>query len=94
MGTNNFLKYFIIYILFINLISFLSMYIDKQKAKKGKQRIREKTLLILIALGGWVGGPIGMKLFRHKTKKDKFVLGVPIIIIIEIICMIILIFIT
>lgn len=83
------IKNIIIYILTINIISFISMYIDKKRAKNSKWRIKENTLLIIIALGGWVGGPLGMKVFRHKTKKQKFVFGVPFIIIAEIACFII-----
>jgi len=44
------IKNIIIYLLIINIIGFLSMYIDKQKAKKGKWRIPEKTLFIITAL--------------------------------------------
>lgn len=83
------LKNIAIYILIINLISFLSMYIDKQKAKKNKWRIKESTLLILVAIGGWIGAPLGMYLFKHKTKKTKFVIGIPAIIITEVVCVII-----
>ena len=42
----------IIYLVAINIISFLAMFIDKRKAKRGKQRIPEKNLFILVALGG------------------------------------------
>ena len=61
------------------------MYIDKQKAKKGKWRIPEKTLFIITALGGGIGTISGMYTFRHKTKKLKFTIGLPVILILEII---------
>ncbi len=73
-----------VYLLSMNLISFLAMYIDKKKAKKGKWRISEWTLFMLVILGGGVGGIAGMKLFRHKTKKAKFYIGFPAILIIQI----------
>ena len=60
------------------------MYIDKEKAKKGEWRIKENTLLAITLLGGGVGTISGMYLFRHKTKKMKFVIGFPVILIAEI----------
>lgn len=76
-------KNIVIYLILINLITFLAMYIDKRKAKKGKRRIPEKTLFILVGLGGGIGGILGMYLFRHKTKKTRFVVGFPAILIFE-----------
>ncbi len=72
-----------IYLLIINLIGILIMYIDKRKAKYGKWRIPEKTLLIIALLGGSVGTIIGMYAFRHKTQKLKFIFGFPTILISE-----------
>ena len=78
------LKYVIIYLLAINLIGFLAMFIDKQKAKKGAWRIPEKSLFILTLIGGGVGTIAGMYTFRHKTKKLYFTIGFPVILITEI----------
>ena len=78
-------KNIIIYLIIINLIGFSAMYIDKQKAKKGKWRIPEKTLFIITALGGGLGTIAGMYTFRHKTQKIAFVIGFPLITILEII---------
>ncbi len=75
----------IIYLLIINVVAFLAMWIDKRKAQKGKWRISETTLLMLAVLGGSIGGMIGMYTFRHKTKKKRFTIGMPAILIIEII---------
>ena len=75
----------IIYLLVINLIGLLIMYIDKKKAKYGRWRIQEKTLLIIALLGGSIGTIAGMYLFRHKTQKLKFTLGFPTILISEMI---------
>ena len=74
----------IIYLITINLITLLAMYIDKRKAKKVRRRIPEKTLFTLVALGGGIGGIAGMYIFRHKTKKSRFVFGFPAILILEI----------
>lgn len=76
---------FIIYLVIINTITFLAMLIDKQKAKRGGYRISEKTLITLVLLGGGIGGIIGMYLFHHKTKKPRFYIGFPVILVLEII---------
>lgn len=55
-----------------NILLFLLMWFDKNQARKRKQRIPEKTLLLLAFLGGPVGGIAGMNIFRHKTKHDYF----------------------
>ena len=65
----------IIYLIFINLLAFFLMGIDKRKAKKGRHRISEKHLFIPVLLGGAFGGIVGMKIFHHKTKKRKFIFG-------------------
>lgn len=84
------LKNILIYLVAINLITFITMYIDKKKAKWGEWRIKESTLFTLVFLGGGIGGIAGMYLFRHKTKKTRFVIGFPLILITEVICAIIL----
>ena len=64
------------------------MYIDKQKAKKAKRRIPEKTLFGLAFFGGAIGGIAGMYIFRHKTKKSRFIIGFPAILILQILVII------
>ena len=81
-------KNIIIYFIIINILGFLIMFIDKQKAKKGKWRIPEKTIFIVTALGGGIGTIAGMYSFRHKTQKVGFVVGLPLITIVEIIAII------
>ena len=85
---DNLVLYIILYLIFINLITFLAMYIDKKKAENGGWRIKETTLFMLALIGGEIGGIVGMYKFRHKTKKYKFVIGFPIIIIIHILIII------
>ncbi len=77
-------KNIIIYLFIINLIAFLSMLIDKKKAKLGKWRIPENTLFLYAFLGGTIGSIIGMQVFRHKTKKAKFKYGMPALLILQI----------
>ena len=79
------LKNIIIYLIAINIIGFLAMLIDKRKAQKGSWRIREQTLFYITFLGGGFGTIAGMYLFRHKTKKLRFTIGFPVILISEII---------
>ena len=78
------LKNVIICLIIINIIGFLAMFIDKRKAIKGAWRIPEKTLFLFTLLGGGIGTIAGMYIFRHKTKKLKFTVGFPVILITEI----------
>lgn len=87
------LKNLIIYLLVINIIGFIAMGIDKFKAKKGYWRIPEGTLMTICLIGGGIGTIAGMYTFRHKTKKLKFTVGMPTILIAEIVLMIYLLFI-
>lgn len=82
------IKNILIYLLIINLIGFYMMWSDKRKAKKGKWRIPEQTLFIVTALGGGIGTIAGMYKFRHKTQKLKFTIGLPTLVILEIILII------
>ena len=67
----------------INLIAFFAMVNDKYRAAAGKWRIPEKTLFVMAALGGSLGGICGMYVFRHKTKHKKFSVGFPAIFILQ-----------
>ena len=78
------MKYWTIYLCFANMIAFLFYGIDKTKAKKNRWRIPEKILLGTAFIGGSVGAYAGMQVFRHKTQKAKFYLGVPIIFLIQV----------
>ena len=82
------IKYAIIYLIIINLAGFLAMSIDKRRAKKGEWRIKEGTLFLITLLGGGIGTISGMYIFRHKTKKLKFTIGLPTIFITENVLMI------
>ena len=77
-------KNFVIYLIIINLIGFYVMWSDKRKAKKGRWRIPENTLFLITLLGGGIGTIVGMYTFRHKTQKIQFVIGFPVITILEI----------
>ena len=84
VGIEKILLYFII----INVIGFLAMAIDKWKAKNNAWRIPENTLFSITVLGGGIGTIAGMYVFRHKTKKPKFTIGMPVILVLEIVLVI------
>ena len=72
------------YLLAINIVSFFLYGIDKYKAKKGRWRISEATLLMMAVIGGSIGAWAGMRLWHHKTMHKKFKYGIPIIIIMQV----------
>lgn len=74
----------IIYFAGVNLLGFLSMGIDKKRAKNHEWRISEAVLFFFAIIGGSIGSLLGMKLFRHKTKHKKFTIGIPIILVLQI----------
>ena len=67
----------------INVLAFSLMGIDKQRARRHLWRIPEKTLFLIVLLGGGIGGTFGMFFFRHKTKHWYFRLGFPVIAVLE-----------
>lgn len=74
----------VIYLSTINLFAFSLMGIDKEKARKGAWRIPEKHLFLSVILGGSVGGILGMRFFRHKTKHWYFKYGFPLIFLLQV----------
>ena len=76
--------YILYYLIAINVINFLIYGIDKFKAKKGKLRIPESTLLLLAIIGGSIGAWFGIKVWHHKTLHKKFKYGIPLIVIAQI----------
>lgn len=70
---------FLTYLIVINIITFITIIIDKRKARKKNYRISENILIFLSIIGGSLGIILAMTVFRHKTKKKKFYIGVPII---------------
>ena len=72
------------YLLAVNITSFFLYGIDKYKAKKGRWRISEATLLLMAVIGGSIGAWVGMRIWHHKTMHKKFKYGIPVIIIMQI----------
>ena len=77
-------QYSMYYLLAINALSFILFGLDKYKAKKGKWRISEATLLMMAVIGGSIGAWAGMRLWHHKTMHMKFKYGIPAIIILQV----------
>lgn len=75
----------LVYAAVINFAAFAAYGVDKRRAKKDLWRIPEKTLFLLAVLGGSPGALLGMRAFRHKTRKKKFTLGVPIILVLQVV---------
>lgn len=74
----------ILYFIGVNLVSFVLMLVDKRKAVKQQYRIPERTLWALAVLGGALGIYLGMQKFRHKTKHTSFVVGMPLLLLVNI----------
>ena len=73
------------YLITVNILTFAVYGIDKLKAKKGKWRIPEASLLGLAVIGGSIGAYFGIKVWHHKTLHKKFKYGIPAIIILQIV---------
>ena len=77
--------YLLNYLVLINVITFIVYGIDKLKAKKGRWRIPESTLLLLAIIGGSIGAWYGVKVWHHKTLHKKFTYGIPLILAVQLV---------
>ena len=80
MDISAFITIFVI----INVLAYLIMRIDKNNARNGKKRISEASLLTLAAVGGSIGVLVSMHILHHKTRKKRFKIGVPLILLLQI----------
>lgn len=80
--------YLMIYLCFINLICFLAFGFDKNRANRDKWRLKNGLLLGLSFIGGALGGLIGMKVFRHKTKKTYYKMGLSLMILMQVLILV------
>jgi len=78
----------LIYLSIINIIGFLSMGFDKFKAKHEMWRTKEQTLFVIAIIGGSIGSILGMYIFRHKTQHTNFTIGMPVILMTQIVSVI------
>ncbi|MBR6331683.1 MAG: DUF1294 domain-containing protein [Dehalococcoidales bacterium] len=74
---------FIYYLIFISIVAIVVTIYDKLIAGSDKRRVPEKTLLIIAALGGSVAMYITMQIIRHKTQHKKFMIGIPVIMVVQ-----------
>jgi uncharacterized membrane protein YsdA (DUF1294 family) len=72
-----------LWLMLMSLVLFVVMGADKRRAKAGVWRVPEKTLFLLALLGGAIGGMLGMRVFRHKTKHWTFAWGFPILALLQ-----------
>lgn len=72
-----------LYLVAVNLAAFVLMGADKRRAKRGAWRISERALFLPALLGGALGGTLGMRVFRHKTKHWYFRWGLPLLLILQ-----------
>lgn len=73
------MDYLVLYLILINAAGFVLMLTDKYKAQNKLRRTPEAVLLLVAAIGGSLGSLLGMYAIRHKTKRRKFTLGIPIL---------------
>ena len=78
------LQYILIYLAVLNVTGFIMMGIDKWKSKRHEFRIPEAALFLVAAFGGSIGSLLGMLIFRHKTKHMSFIIGMPAILVVQI----------
>lgn len=83
MVINHSLRLAPLWLFTVSLLGFALMGVDKQRAKNHAWRISERTLLIIAFFGGGFGSLVGMLLFRHKTKHVKFIILVPLAMILN-----------
>lgn len=74
-----------IYVIAINISAFTAFGKDKHYALRSERRISERTLMRLCFWGGALGGFIGMKVYRHKTLKKRFNIGIPVLLVVQLI---------
>lgn len=83
---NQIQEYIWIYLILVNVMSFLTFFIDKRRSKNRAYRISESFLITISIIGGSLGSILGMKIFHHKTKKAKFKFGLPLVLLLNIGC--------
>ena len=85
------LKFLLIYLIIINLATFCVYVDDKRRARKGSWRTGEAALVGLAVIGGSVGALAAMLLVRHKTRHRQFTIGIPAILLLQLLIAIVLI---
>ncbi|NMA93087.1 MAG: DUF1294 domain-containing protein [Clostridiales bacterium] len=76
-------NFFVYYLIIVNIVTFALFAIDKFIAVKNRTRIRNATLLGMAFIGGSVGALLAMHLFRHKTKRLSYTIGITLMLLIQ-----------
>lgn len=84
----------LIYLAAVNVIAFLAMGRDKKKARRGEWRTPEATLFLLAVIGGSIGSNLGMFVFHHKTRKRNFRIGMPAILLVQLLLVLLIVVMT
>ncbi len=82
------LKIILLYLIVINVVGLFLMGMDKRRAKRDQWRVPEKRFFLIALIGGSLGCWLGMQCFHHKTMHKSFTIGMPIILIIQILLLI------
>ena len=83
-------KIMMVYGLVINLVGFVVMGMDKARARRRAWRMPERILFFVAAVGGAAGAWLGMYVFHHKTKHWYFVIGMPLLLLIQVIIVLVI----
>lgn len=75
----------LIYLAVINVVAFILYGVDKHRAERDEWRISEATLMTVAVIGGSLGAWLGMYVFHHKTRHKKFYIGIPLILLAQIV---------
>lgn len=84
MMPNSIPAYIATYLAAVSLVAIVLTVYDKRAATRGSWRIKERTLVLISVIGGSVTMLIAMRMIQHKTKQPKFMVGIPVIIILQI----------
>ena len=80
---HNIIRFMPLWLLTINVITFFVYHADKRRAIRKRWRIPERTLMFLALIGGGIGALAAMLIFRHKTRHARFMIGVPVILLLH-----------
>lgn len=80
----------LLYLIGVNLLAFWTMRSDKKKARRGEYRTPEAVLFLQAIIGGSIGSNLGMLIYRHKTRKPKFRIGMPAILLVQLLLVLLL----
>jgi len=83
MGSEALLLILVSYMLLMSVVLFVLMGVDKKRALRNEWRIKERTLFFIALIGGALGGTVGMRVFRHKTKHASFAVGMPLLLMLN-----------